>query len=291
MPDSQLPPLWGPAYDERDLDAVLSGDMASTTVALQPVVSTLAALCAGATGRELSDEAAARAAFRAFGTAPPPPPPPAISPWAAAEHPAVPARTLVLTPADDRRQPAGRRRHRHRRPAPGGVRKRGIAVTLAASAALIGVAVAVTYVLGGVGSITSSFGRQPASASGPARSARPSPGSQGLLASGATSERTASPRTTAPATAAPRPTSDAGSMCRQYFEYFQHPTPGSGSLFRIHGYCRRVPGNPPAGQGPWPTGTYGGGHGAQGWQNPGTGSLGPGTGGPVGSPGGGLGGP
>jgi hypothetical protein len=256
MPDSELPPLWGPAYDERDLDAVLSGDMASTPVALQPVVSTLAALCAAATGRELADEAAARAAFRAFATAPPPPPPAMAPGTAAAEHLAVPAHTLVLTPADDRRQPAGRRRHRHRRPTPGGARKRGITVTFAAPAALV--AVAVTCVLGGVGSTTSSFGRQPASASGSARSARPSPGSQGLLASGATSERTASPKTTAPATAAPRPTSDASSMCRQYFEYFQHPTPGSasgeraldgqrgklagsGSSFRTHGYCRRVP--------------------------------------------------
>ena len=305
MPDSQLPPLWGPVYDERDLDAVLSGDVASTPVALQPVVSTLAALCAAATGRELADEAAARAAFRAFATPTPTPPPPAMAPGTAAEYPAVPARTLVLTPADDWRQPAGRRRHRHRRPAPGGARKRGVAVTFAAPAALV--AVAVTCVLGGVGSITSSFGRQPASAGASARSARPSPGSQGLLASGATRERTARPKTTAPAAAAPRPTSAASSMCRQYVEYFQHPTPGSasgeraldgqrgklagsGSSARTHGYCRRVLANPPAGMGPRPTGTYGGGHGALGGQNPGTGSLGPGTGGPVGSPGG-LGGP
>ena len=30
MPDSQQPPFWGPAYDERDLDALLSGEAAST---------------------------------------------------------------------------------------------------------------------------------------------------------------------------------------------------------------------------------------------------------------------
>ena len=44
MPDSQVPPIWGPAYDERDLDALLSGETGSTPAALQPVESTLAAL-------------------------------------------------------------------------------------------------------------------------------------------------------------------------------------------------------------------------------------------------------
>jgi hypothetical protein len=303
MPDSQLPPLWGPAYDERDLDALLTGDTAGTPVALQPVVSTLAALRAAATGRELSDEAAARAAFRAFATAtvPPPgtvPPPPAGAAWtAAAEHPAVTAHTLILARPDDRRPSAGRRRHRHRRPAPSGVRKPGIAVTFAAAAALIVVvAAAVTGVLAGVGSFTSSFGRQPASASASARAARPSPGSQALLATGATSERTASPKTTGPAPATPRPTSDPGSMCRQYFEYFQHPVPAgaagerslygqlvklAGSGFKIVGYCLHLPDKPLAGKWPWPwpTGAFGGGHGPNGWQNPGTGSPGTGTGG------------
>jgi hypothetical protein len=284
MPDSQLPPLWGPAYDERDLDAVLSGDTASIPVALQPVGSTLAALRAAATGRELSDEAAARAAFRAFATAtmPPPatvPPPPAGAAWtAAAEHPAVAAHTLILARPDDRRPSAGRRRHRHRRPASSGVRKPGIAVTFAA-AALIVVAAAVTGVLAGVGSFTSSFGRHPASASASARAARTSPGSQALLATGATSERTASPKTTGPAPATPRPTSDPGSMCRQFFEYLMHPTPGgaaseralygqlgklagSDSSFRIRGYCLRVLDTPFAGKGPWPAGPYDGGHGS-----------------------------
>jgi hypothetical protein len=301
MPDSQLPPLWGPAYDERDLDALLSGDTAGTPVALQPVVSTLAALRAAATGRELSDEGAARAAFRAFATATVPPatvpPPPAGAAWtAAAEHPAVTAHTLILARPDDRRPSAGRRRHRHRRPAPSGVRKPGIAVTFAAAAALIVVAAAVTGVLAGVGSFTSSFGRQPASASASARAARPSPGSQALLATGATRARTASPKTTGSAPATPHPTSDPGSMCRQFFEYLMHPTPGgaaseralqgqmgtlagSDSSFKIRGFCLRLPDNPFAGKGPWPAGPDGGGHGAQGSQNPETGSLGPGAGG------------
>jgi hypothetical protein len=305
MPDSQLPPLWGPAYDERDLDALLSGDTASTPVALQPVVRTLAALRVPATGRELSDEAAARAAFRAFATATPP----AGAAWrAAAEHPAVTAHTLILAPPDDRRPSAGRRRHRHRRPASGGVRKPGVAVTAAASAAVIVVAVAVTCVLGGVGSITSSFGRPPASASASARSARPSPGSQALLATGATSDPTASQKTTGSAPGGPHPTSDHGSMCRQYFQQLVHPAPGgaageralhgklgklagSDSSFKIRGYCLHLLGNPLAGKGSWPAGPFGGGHGAPGWQNPWTGSLGTGPGGQGGDPGVGVGRP
>jgi hypothetical protein len=310
MSDSQLPPLWGPAYGERDLDAVLSGDTASTPVALQPVVNTLAALRAAATGRELTDEAAARAAFRAFATATAPPPPAGAAWTAAAEHPAVTAHTLILARPDERRPSAGRR-HRHRRPAPGGLRKPGIAATLAAAAALIVVAAAVTGVLAGVGSFTSSFGRQPASASASARAARPSPGSQALLATGAANERTASPKTTGPTPASPRPTSDPGSTCRQYFEYFaylMHPTPGGAageralraqlgklaradSWFKIRGYCLSLPDNPFAGKGPQPAGPYGGGHGTTGWQNPGTGSLGTPAGGQSGDPGAGVGGP
>jgi len=66
MPDSQQPPFWGPAYHERDLDALLSGESWSTSLALRPVEGTLAALRAAPARRELSDEAAARAAFRAF---------------------------------------------------------------------------------------------------------------------------------------------------------------------------------------------------------------------------------
>lgn len=294
MPDSQLPPLWGPADDERDLDALLSGDWASIAVALQPVVSTLAALRAAATARELSDEAAARGAFRAFSTATAAPP-------------------ATLPP------PAGRRRHRHRRQASGGGRTPGLAVTLAAAAALIVVAVAVTGVLTGFGSITSSFGRQPASASASARTARPSPGSQAVLASGAAPERTATPKPTPTASGTPNPTSEADSMCRQYFEYFLHPAAAgaageralywqlaksAGSGVKILGYCLHLPGKPLAGMGPSPTGTFGGGHGPNGWQYPGAGGPGaPAAGGPgapaargpvtpaAGGPGGGVGQP
>jgi hypothetical protein len=152
------------------------------------------------------------------------------------------------------------------------------------------VAVAVTGVLTGFGPFTSSFGRQLASASASARAARPTPGSQAVLASGAAPERTATPKATSTAPAIPRPTPDPGAMCRQFFEYFLHPaaadTAGERALYlqlanlagsgvKVYGYCLHLPGKPLAGvwPRPWPTGTFGGGHGPNGWPNPGTGSL------------------
>src|ERR1700722_18506431 len=197
MPDSQLPPLWGPAYDERDLDALLSGQTGSTPAVLRPVESTLAALRADATGRELAPEAAARAAFRAFAPA------------------AVTAHTLVLPPADGRPGPAPRRRHRHRRPAARGARRPGLAVTGVAATALIAVAVAVTGALtGSIGELTS-FGRQPASASASARATAHSPSTRGPLVTGPARVPPPSPKTTAPAHATPRPSSGPGSLCRE----------------------------------------------------------------------------
>ena len=96
MPDSQQPPFWGPAYHERDLEALLSGEAANTPPALRPVESTLAALRAAPTGRELSDEAEARAAFRARMAPPMPSAPRTASP----ECGTVPSDTLVLPLAE-----------------------------------------------------------------------------------------------------------------------------------------------------------------------------------------------
>jgi hypothetical protein len=53
-------------YDERDLEAVLSGNLDGIAIGLRSVAMTLAALHVGPTRAELSGEAAARAAFRAF---------------------------------------------------------------------------------------------------------------------------------------------------------------------------------------------------------------------------------
>ena len=203
MPDSQVPAIWGPAYDERDLDALLSGETGSTPVALQPVEGTLAALRGGATRRELADEAVARAAFRAFVPVSPTTGP---LPWAAGAEPAaVTSHTLVLPPADHRQQPAAR--HRHRRRTGRSARRPSIAVTGAAAAALIVVATAVTGALtGSIGELTS-FGRQPASASASARATGQSPGSQGVLVTGAARDRLPTPKATVSGPPAARPES------------------------------------------------------------------------------------
>ena len=292
MPDSQQPPFWGPAYHEWDLDALLSGAAGNTPPALRPVESTLAALRAAATRRELSDEAAARAAYRSFARAPLTPASPPRTAASAEQRADVPAHTLVLSSADHQEAPAARHRHRHRRSrrAAGGARRPGIAVT-GAAAALIVVAVVAGALTGSIGRLTS-FGRQPVSASASARATGQSPGSQGLLATGAARDRTPNPKPTAPAPPAPRPTSDPGSQCREYFAYFEHPTRAggadwstlrdqlarqAGSPLKIYAYCLHYLDNPLGGRGVWPPpGTDVGGFGAGGGSKPGTGGLGAG---------------
>jgi len=290
MPDSQVPPLWGPAYDERDLDALLSGETGSTPVALQPVESTLAALRAAATGRELSDEAVARAAFRAFAPARPTTAP---LPWTAGAEPAaVTSDTLVLPPADHRPQPAAR--HRHRRPAARSARRPRIAVTGAAAASVVVVAVVAGALTGSIGELTS-FGRSPASPSASARATGQSPGSEGTLVTGAASERPQDPQSAVSATpVTPRPTSGPGSLCREYFE---RPRPfgpgdeaalsslqgqlsklaGGSSPLKIYGYCLHYLDGPLDGRGGLPPpGPPADGSGPTGQAD--TGSVSPGAG-------------
>jgi hypothetical protein len=291
MPDSQVPPIWGPAYDERDLEALLSGETGSTPPALQPVESTLAALRGAATRRELSDEAVARAAFRAFVPVSPTTGP---LPWAAeAEPAAVTSHTLVLPPADHRQQPAAR--HRHRRRTAKSARKPSMAVTGAAVAALIVVATVVTGALTGSISELTSFGRQPASSSASARATEQSPGSERVLVTGAARDRIPSPKPTVSSPPAPRPTPDPSSLCREYFEYFGdfgHPAQDAGAAWialngqlstlaggsepsQIFVYCLHTLGYPLPGKGGFPpAGGPAGGGGAPGWADPAGGSLG-----------------
>ena len=67
MPDNPLPPWWGPApFDERDLDAVLSGEMTDIPVALCPVADALAALQVAPMPTELRGQAIIIAEFRAL---------------------------------------------------------------------------------------------------------------------------------------------------------------------------------------------------------------------------------
>jgi hypothetical protein len=212
MPDSQQPPFWGPAYHERDLDALLSGEAGNTPLALRPVESTLAALRAAPAPRELSGEATARAAFRVLARPP--------VPWtAAAEHGTVTQDTLVLPPAEHLLSRAGRRppraaRHRRRRAMLDGHRS-AIALTSIGVVAVIVIAVAVTGAIpGSIGQMTS-FGSHPTSAapsaagSGPARSS--------LDGTGHASHPIARPAVTGAPTVSPSATRSPATLCREFF--------------------------------------------------------------------------
>lgn len=224
MPESPLPPAWGPAYDERDLDALLSGETASLPGALLPLAGTLAALNAGPVRAEMAGEAAARAAFRQFmGDR---------AAWAeGAEHGTVTPRTLVLPgqqPDGPQRQTP---RHRHRaaggalrQPASGGFRRRAVIVGAAAAVALV-----VGAGLGGLlpGSVGSAFRLPFGPTPVPAGTGQPS--APQVDASG-TPEPSPEYRPTLPANSGGTgAATDHGALCRQYYSFFQSPEPKSES--------------------------------------------------------------
>jgi hypothetical protein len=153
---------------------------------------------------------------------------------------------------------------------------------------------------GSIGGLAS-FGRQPASASAPARATDQSPVSQGLQAAGAR-EQPPTPKPTAAATPTPRPTSGPGTQCRDYFAYLEHPAPRggtawiswitlqgqlikqAGSPLKIDGYCLPYLDNPLGAKGAWPPpGTPTGGDGPASAESPATGGLGAGSPGNQGS--------
>jgi len=236
MPDSQPPPNWGPAYDERDLDALLSGETENLPSALIPLAGALATLHAPPLRSELTGEAAARAVFRQqFAPAAPGP-----------EHGTVPAHTLALPRAADR-PPRHTARHR-RRPARGGLRRPVTIVGVAAGLALVaGVAVA-GLVPGPVRQLVH-------------RHATASP----TLAAPDTARASQAPSVDATGSKAPviRPTpsvfgasataSDPGALCREYYSFWGHPEPKSawpaeqarwkklsglaGSPWKVFSYC------------------------------------------------------
>ena len=144
-------------------------------------------------------------------------------------------------------------------------------MTGVAATALIAVAVAVTGALtGSIGELRS-FGRQPASASASARATAHSPGYPGAAGhrGGPGADPDPEPEADRPRPRAPtpRPTSGPGSLCREYFEYPEHPVPGgaaawfalgrqlsklAGGPFKVYGYCLRYLDNPLAGRDGWP---------------------------------------
>jgi hypothetical protein len=300
MSDS-LPPNGGPdPFDGWDLEGLLSGVNVRLPDGMRPVAGTLDALRSAPTRAELSDEAAARAAFRAI--MPPGASQPALPVGGADE-----ARTLILPArAADPGPPAlprPRPRHAHRRPPRRGRWRSGALVGVAGGAAAVvivgGVALAGVFSGGGhPGLLGSSSG---------ATSAAPqtgNPGSNGVEGT-ASKEPTASPthsggqQSSGGANGAPGPSE----LCREFLESFAHPGSRSdwaterddlqqlsmlaGGTRHILGYCTQLqpwamtqnqPGADPDGPG-FPAGSSGaGGSQDQGGpgQQQGNGGNGPG---------------
>jgi hypothetical protein len=288
MPDSLLPPSWGPApFDERDLDAVLSAATADIPVALRPVADTLAALRAAAAPAELSGQAAIMAEFRALGLG-------------EAAHAADQAMTpqLPVLPADrPRRHTARHRGRRGRRRAASRVSLRAGALMGAAAAAVIVAAVAFTGNLPGPSHRLPHFAH-PASNASPGlqvQSAATEPAHARPSRHASPSPSSASP--SSPSPSSPSPSSDQGSLCREYYGYFKYQGASDGradsplqqELSKLAGgfdqvlrYCRPYVGdllpNGFPGTGPHDGGTYPG-DGAHGNQAQPGGPAQPGQGG------------
>jgi uncharacterized membrane protein YgcG len=269
MPENQLPPTWGPAYDERDLDSLLSGDIGSLPDALLPLAGTLATLHAPPVRAELAGEADARAMFRSFAQE--------AGSWTpGAEHGTVPSHTLVL----DRPQADRGQRHtpRHRRrPAGGGLRRPLTIVAGAAAAVVVVAGIALAGLLPGpIRHIGHSSGTT-AAATGTSGSS-PAPRVEGS----ASTDPTVRPTPTSSANSKPKPTPRA--MCQQYYTFFSHPESKSAwaaevalgnELDKLAGGFRKVPGfclpymdfgswlskgmqvSHPHGNEPWPGGNQG----------------------------------
>jgi hypothetical protein len=204
MPDSSLPPSWGPApFDERDLDAVLSGETADIPLALRPVADTLAVLRGAVpTPAELRGEAAVMAEYRALGLG----------------QPDGLAQTLVLPAIPAGRSPRRAARHRARRRRVPSVGRRAGALMGVAAAVLIGVVVASGNLSGPIEHITHL-----------GRTSSPSPSATygGNLQGTATPTRPAATHDPTPArgqavpSATPSPS--PGKLCREFYGYFTHP--------------------------------------------------------------------
>jgi hypothetical protein len=210
MPDNLLPPAsWGiPPFDERDLDALLSGEATEIPAALRSLADALTALNGPPTLTELRGEATIMSEFRAlaeFG--------------ASARARGGVAETLEL-PAlrtDSRRRRTAR--HRVRRPA--GHRRFG-AFLVAAAAAGIVVAIAFTGNLPGRIHLLADT---PRAASSTAR-----PTSPNLQDRSASSVPTAQHQKTARPSPSPSPSvaaSPKGSeLCRTFLSYYKGQVAG-----------------------------------------------------------------
>jgi hypothetical protein len=308
MSDSQQSPFGGPAYHERDLDALLSGEPGGPPSALRSVESTLAALRAAPSPRELAAEADARAAFRALTLSPLPlsARPPSAAPEVVTQDTLVlPLGEHLLRAADGRPMRGRRPGHRHRRRAAAwGGHRSAIALASVAVAAVV-IAVAIT------GALPGSFGQMMSSDGHPAGSAASAMAKAGSRRVGSL-DGTGTPRATSRATprvrlggdSAPHPSptttpsaSASAAICRAWLaSLWQRDRQAERSLFsqlsqlaggqdKVWGYCyEALESARDKGQRPYPAPhfTFGGypggpgGPGGSGDPDPGPGNPGPG---------------
>jgi hypothetical protein len=252
MPDSPLPPWWGPApFEERDLDAVLSGEMTDIPVALRPVADTLAALQAAPMPAELRGEATIMAEFRA------------LAEFRAAGlgqdgRAGDPAQTLVLSvpPEGLARRRAPRHRAR-RRTAPVTNWRAGTLMSAAAVAVVVLAFVLTGFVPGPIQRLTH-LGTPAARTPSAAQNAGGNSSSPKVEATSASKEPTAHP--TAGGSATPQQ-SQASGLCHAFYDFVKHPVSSAGlkretSLFnqlsklagsssppRVAGYCAQYMGD------------------------------------------------
>ena len=206
MPDSLPPSGWGfEPFDDRDLEALLSGEAADVRMELRPVKDALTALCAPPTLAELAGEAtimaefSALAEFRALGLS-----------QAGLDGGQLHTLVLPVPPAEIASRQGRGPRHRQRRPARP-VRRTG-AVMIAAAAVLILVAVAVSL-SGRIAHTPKST--PPAAANGGHNSA--SPQVQGNGAPEATTSHTATPTRSA------TPPPSLSALCNSVYGFLAHP--------------------------------------------------------------------
>jgi hypothetical protein len=277
MSDSQPPP-WDPAsFDDRDLDAMLSGELTDVPGPLGPVAGTIAALRAAPARAELAGEAAARDAFRRHLAAP-------VTSAAPASFASAPRKARRVSAAD---RPPHPRPHSHRR------RRRPVCPRPWQAVALLGGAAAVAAACAAFAGVFSGPGvKQSVSAGSPSATVTGLPtggaGSPPVLAGGdPTKVVTPQPTATGPGgqQAAERPTS-AQQLCQEYFELLKSPGTRWGQqamedYFKlsklasspdVYHYCARIGvGTPELApySGDHPGGQRGGGHGDWGRGGPG----------------------
>jgi len=209
MPDNLPPSGWGPApSEERDLDAVLAGQMADIPIGLRPVADVLAALRASPAPAELWGEANVMAEFRAHG------PGGVAGPMGPA--PTRPLSALPDGPSPRRRRPTRRRgRRKTTRPL---VNHWAGALTGIAAAAAIVIVVAFT------GNLPANLERlahlgPTAKPSAATASPQHTQGQKTETSSSAVQPTTSPPATHSTAPAGP----EASTICREYYSDYMHP--------------------------------------------------------------------